>query len=53
VSFLTRRVIFRLRGEELAAILKTCSEHADIYFNPSHFIRVAIMREIDRNRRRK
>ena len=50
------RIIFRLKSEEKSKIMKVMSKNRDIYFNSSHFVRVAViklLRDYDKRGKRK
>lgn len=38
--------IFRLREEEKKKLLKVCRRNQDLFENPSHFFRVAVIKEL-------
>lgn len=48
MRFMNKNIIFRLNDEQLVQIKKTVRLNPEVYMSSSHFIRVAIMRELRR-----
>lgn len=45
---LDKKIDFRIGEDIKKLVIDQTREHSDIYESPSHFVRVAIMRELNR-----